>query len=613
MSTMSKLSTANGSRILRMALAIAAIGALIPAAYGEVAAPAPPAASPGLSPTPPGAKPQMAGPSVTTSATATAAAISPPPKVVHRAPRAKAIAPQAKPDSAGSHSDVSRNMALAEGKSTLMHLPFPVARVSVGDPRIADVILLNTTDVYLLGKSVGTTNLIIWNRSNEASIIDLSVSIDSSLLQARLSALLPNEKDLHVTVAGDTLILSGMVSDTVKADQAMSLANAYAQRGSRPATGTAAAAGAGAAPAPAAGGAADPSGGPAPSPRVINLMSIAAPQQVMLEVKVAEVSKTLVDQLGASLGINKTIGSWSYSLLSSLLSNNPSGLSGASKNNFFNLDAQKRDGLIKVLAEPNIMAISGQEASFLAGGKIFIPVSQTNNGGTPTITLEEKEFGVAVKFTPTVLEGGRINLKVSPEVSDLNKEGIGITATGISTTAILPSFTTRRATTTVQLFDGQSFAIGGLIKNNVTSNIKALPGLGEVPVLGALFRSTDFQTDRSELVFIITPHLVKPLPADYKLPTDEYIQPTRGDVFLQGKMEGRAPAPQPQPMPVPAPLPAPASMPPQAAMAAPVPPDMPVAMPVATPALSNDDLPQYRAVPKADAATPSASIIDDLK
>ncbi len=585
MSTMSKLSTANGSRILRMALAIAAIGALIPAAYGEVAAPAPPAASPGLSLTPPGAKPQMAGASVTTSATATAAAISPPPKVVHRAPRAKAIAPQAMPDSAGSHTDVSRNMALAEGKSTLMHLPFPVARVSVGDPRIADVILLNTTDVYLLGKSVGTTNLIIWNRSNEASIIDLSVSIDSSLLQARLSALLPNEKDLHVTVAGDTLILSGMVSDTVKADQAMSLANAYAQRGSRPATGTAAAAGAGAAPAPAAGGPADPSGGPAPSPRVINLMSIAAPQQVMLEVKVAEVSKTLVDQLGASLGINKTIGSWSYSLLSSLLSNNPSGLSGASKNNFFNLDAQKRDGLIKVLAEPNIMAISGQEASFLAGGKIFIPVSQTNNGGTPTITLEEKEFGVAVKFTPTVLEGGRINLKVSPEVSDLNKEGIGITATGISTTAILPSFTTRRATTTVQLFDGQSFAIGGLIKNNVTSNIKALPGLGEVPVLGALFRSTDFQTDRSELVFIITPHLVKPLPADYKLPTDEYIQPTRGDVFLQGKMEGRAPAPQP----------------------------MPVAMPVTTPALSNDDLPQYRAVPKADAATPSASIIDDLK
>src|SRR5207249_3277512 len=132
-----------------------------------------------------------------------------------------------------------------------------------------------------------------------------------------------------------------------------------------------------------------------------------------------------------------------------LLSNNPSIIGGANNKNgdFANLDAQKRDGLVKVLAEPTIMAISGQEASFLAGGKIFIPVSQSNNGGTPTITLEEKEFGVAVKFTPTVLEGGRINLKVAPEVSELNKEGVGITATGVNTTAILPSFTTRRATT----------------------------------------------------------------------------------------------------------------------------------------------------------------------
>jgi pilus assembly protein CpaC len=207
--------------------------------------------------------------------------------------------------------------------------------------------------------------------------------------------------------------------------------------------------------------------------------------------------------------------------------------------NFLTLDAQKRDGLIKVLAEPNIMAISGQEASFLAGGKIFIPVSQDNN----KVTLEEKEFGVAVRFTPTVLDGGRINLKVAPEVSDLNKNGVGLTAVGITGTSILPSFTTRRATTTVQLFDGQSFAIGGLIKNNMTTNIKALPVLGEIPVLGALFRSSDFQTDRSELVFIITPHLVKPLPPDYKLPTDGFIEPSRSEFFLQGKMEGQRPAP----------------------------------------------------------------------
>ncbi|MDO8038027.1 type II and III secretion system protein family protein [Janthinobacterium sp. SUN137] len=505
---MSTYRTASGIRGLRLALAIAAIGALAPRAHAE----------------------PVAATAATAVAAETGAARS-----SRAAVRPKSTPPQS--ESRTGRTEMAPQMSLAEGKSTLVRLPFAASRMSVGDPRIADVILLNPTEVYLLGRSVGTTNLILWNKSNDATIIDLAVGIDSSSLQARMAELLPNEK-IHVTVAGDTLILSGMVSDVVKADQALSLANAYVQRSTRSGGATSGAA-------PAAGAAAPAPAPDAGMPRVINLLSIAAPQQVMLEVKVAEVSKVLVDQLGASLGINKTIGSWSYSLLSSLLSNNPSGLSGASKNNFFNLDAQKRDGLIKVLAEPNIMAISGQEASFLAGGKIFIPVSQTNNGGVPTITLEEKEFGVAVKFTPTVLEGGRINLKVAPEVSDLNKDGIGITATGISATAVLPSFTTRRATTTVQLFDGQSFAIGGLIKNNVTSNIKALPGLGEVPVLGALFRSTDFQTDRSELVFIITPHLVKPLPADYKLPTDGYIQPTRGDMFMQGKMEGSAPAPAP--------------------------------------------------------------------
>jgi pilus assembly protein CpaC len=341
--------------------------------------------------------------------------------------------------------------------------------------------------------------------------------------------------------AADTVILSGMVSDSVKADQALALAQAYVQRG-RGAQASAQTAGILSATSAPAG-----AGQQQSAARVINMLSIAAPQQVMLEVKVAEVSKTLVDQLGASIGASKTSGSWTYTLLSNLLTNNPSLVDGFNNKNgnFATLDAQKRDGLVKVLAEPTIMAISGQEASFLAGGKIFIPVSQTNSGGIPTITLEEKEFGVAVKFTPTVLEGGRINLKVAPEVSELNKDGIGISASGLSATAILPSFTTRRAATTVQLYDGQSFAIGGLIKNNVSTNIKALPLLGEIPVLGALFRSSDFQTDRTELVFIITPHLVKPLPPDYKLPTDNYIEPSRAEFFMGGKMEGTPPPQEP--------------------------------------------------------------------
>jgi pilus assembly protein CpaC len=185
------------------------------------------------------------------------------------------------------------------------------------------------------------------------------------------------------------------------------------------------------------------------------------------------------------------------------------------------------------------MAISGQEGTFLVGGKFSIPVAQENN----RVTLEEKEFGVGLRFTPTVLSGGRINLHVAPEVSELSRDGIGLTATGFTGTAILPVVTTRRASTTVQLYDGQSFAIGGLIKNNLTASLKGLPVLGELPVLGALFRSTDYQQDRTELVFVITPHLVKPMTgAGYTLPTDKVGEPSRAAVILGGRLDGPAPA-----------------------------------------------------------------------
>jgi pilus assembly protein CpaC len=186
-----------------------------------------------------------------------------------------------------------------------------------------------------------------------------------------------------------------------------------------------------------------------------------------------------------------------------------------------------------------VMALSGQTGSFLAGGKVFIPVAQDNGTtGNRTVTLEEKEFGVSLRFTPTVLGNGRIHLRVRPEVSELNREGIGIVASGTAGTAVLPSFTARRAETTVQLMDGQSFAIGGLIRNNDTTSIKAFPFLGELPVIGALFRSTQFQNDRSELVFVITPRLVRPLPPEFRLPTDGYVPPTRQELMIEGRLEG---------------------------------------------------------------------------
>ncbi|MBA2676218.1 MAG: hypothetical protein H0U68_21405 [Ramlibacter sp.] len=206
------------------------------------------------------------------------------------------------------------------------------------------------------------------------------------------------------------------------------------------------------------------------------------------------------------------------------------------------IDAQKKDGVLRVLAEPNIMAISGQTASFLSGGKIFIPVAQSRDGvAGSTITLEEKEFGVGLKFTPTVLDGNRINLKLVSEASELQQAGSPFTSFN-GVTAVLPSMATRRVDTTVQLNDGQSFVVAGLIKNNMNTALDKFPGLGEVPVMGALFRSTEFQTDQTELMFVVTPRLVKPLTEAVVLPTDNHVVPSRADVLFMGKGEGRAPA-----------------------------------------------------------------------
>ena len=269
----------------------------------------------------------------------------------------------------------------------------------------------------------------------------------------------------------------------------------------------------------------------------------------MLAVQIAEVSKSLLERLEVGATLRFASGSWATTLLSNFLSGTANGLLDVRKSNGrqqLTIEAQKQDGLVRILAEPTVMAISGQEGSFLAGGKIFIPVGQDNN----KITLEEREYGVGLRFTPTVLSGGRINLKVAPEVSELSREGVGISAAGVSGRSILPVITTRRASTTVQLYDGQSYAIGGLIKNNQVSNITGVPWLSEVPILGALFRSTDFQHDRTELLFVITAHLVKPLPADAVLPTAQLAPPSRTDLMLGGKMEGTL-APPSVPPPVP--------------------------------------------------------------
>ena len=426
------------------------------------------------------------------------------------------------------------SMALQLGKSTLMRMPEPVQARTIGNPAVLQAMLVAPDTLYVVGVDIGTSNMIVQGRSGLCNVIEVVVGIDPTALQASIAALMPEQKNIRVSAAADTLVISGMVDDAQTAARVLELAAAFVRRPATPLPGAAGEKdekgdkGEKVAPAPAA----SASGGP----RIVNFLNVGAPQQVMLEVKIAEVSKTLLDKLETGLLKNFGGGSWSVALASNFLSGTLRGMLGIGRANgdHSRIDAEKREGLIRILAEPTLMAISGQEGSFLAGGRIFVPVAQDNN----KVTLEEKEFGVGLRFTPTVLAGGRINLRVAPEVSEISREGIGVSAAGLNGGAILPLITTRRASTTVELFDGQSFAIGGLIKNNRTANIQGLPILGELPVLGALFRSTDFQEDRTELLFVVTPHLVKPLPANYKLPTDGVGAPTREELFLGGQLEG---------------------------------------------------------------------------
>jgi len=422
-----------------------------------------------------------------------------------------------------------------------------------------DVLLLSPTEVYLLGKSIGSTNVVLLDKAGRCTAFDVVVGMDTGALQGVIAQLMPEEKGVRVSSAFDSIVLTGTVTDAGAVIRVLDLANAYV-RGSGGGSG------------------ASVSGA---NPRIVNMLSTGAPRQVMLEVRVAEVSKALLDRWGINFTRAFMSGDGStMKLLSGLLGGAGAmagqvsgvagglingtiagsvGTNGQAVSNFagpvnlingeikpalgtgatqLGIDAQKTDGLVKILAEPTVMAISGQKGSFLAGGKIFIPVSQESSGGGRSVTLEEKQFGVSVAFVPTVLDGGRINLEVATEVSELNRDGVGISVPGVSGLAVLPSFTSRSAKTTVQLMDGQSFAIGGLIKNNTTTNIKAFPFLGELPVVGALFRSTEFQSDKSELIFVITPRLAKPLPPNYALPTDNYVPPSRTDVHLLGRLEG---------------------------------------------------------------------------
>jgi pilus assembly protein CpaC len=343
-------------------------------------------------------------------------------------------------------------------------------------------------------------------------------------LKETLYKILPEEKDIKIAMAQDHVTLSGRVSSTSNLSQVLAISESFYPK------------------------------------KVINLLEVSGVHQVMLEVRVAEMSRSLIRRLGFNFSYLSGSGSnFGLSLLGSLTSlpkegwpGNPLGVSTRASYLFrFTghggttwtgvVDALKEDGLLKILAEPTLITLSGKTANFLAGGEFPIPVPQS--GLTNTITIEYKPFGVGLNFSPTVLSSKKISMQVSPEVSELDF-GNAIQVQGF----VVPALTTRRASTTIELADGQSFAIAGLLKDDVRTVVSKYPILGEIPILGALFRSTSFQKSETELIIIVTPHLVKPLDlAKQTLPTDQYVEPNDFEFYLLGLAEGKG-EPKPSPL-----------------------------------------------------------------
>jgi pilus assembly protein CpaC len=408
---------------------------------------------------------------------------------------------------------------LVAGKSIVLKSAEPVKRVSVAKPEIADFILISPQEVYVLGKAAGVTTLMLWHDKKLIAIYDVEVGYDISQLKEKLNQVLPEEKDLRVLATNESVTLSGKISNTTNLSQALALARAYAPKG-----------------------------------QVNNLVEVGGVHQVMLEVRVAEMSRSITKELGFNLTGIKGGNQFGVTTLGGLTSlarpseaniesGGPFGLFVTPAVNAlfrFNrgqwswtgfIDALREDGLAKVLAEPTLIALSGQSASFLAGGQFPVPIPQ----GLGTVAIEYKDFGVRLAFTPTVLSENKISMKVAPEVSELDFS----TAVQIEG-FVVPGLRARKAETVIQLADGQSFAIAGLLSENIRDVSSKYPILGDIPILGALFRSRAFQKNETELVIIATPHIAKPLDmAKQSLPTDNYVEPDDMELYLLGLMEGK--------------------------------------------------------------------------
>lgn len=411
-------------------------------------------------------------------------------------------------------------------KSQMLTVDQPVGRVMVGNQEIADILPITTKSIYVLGRKLGTTSLTIFDKADKVmAVVDVAVGPDIVSLRRQLGELMPNEK-IGASISNDAIVLTGVASNGPAIDRAVQLAKTFA------------------------------------GDKVVNMVSIGASQQVLLEVRFSEVSRDTAKNLGLGAFLNSASGRFDgvFGNGSQLVPGGNGGIMqrsaiteafGVFRQQFDiggvtidgTLDALESKGLVKTLAQPTLIALSGETASFLAGGEFPIPVSQNSGGGgnnNSGITVEFKPFGVSLAFTPTVLADGVISLSVEPEVSAIDTSS-SVQVNGIN----IPGLRTRRASTVLELRDGEAFAIAGLMQRDFGTNVRQMPLLGSIPILGTLFRSSGFQRGETELVIVVTPRLVKPVkPNQIALPTDRVGDAREGDLFLMGRTDTAVPAVQ---------------------------------------------------------------------
>ncbi|WP_095013114.1 type II and III secretion system protein family protein [Tsuneonella mangrovi] len=410
-------------------------------------------------------------------------------------------------------------------KSQVVSADRAIARAMIGNPDIADVLPISERSVYVLGKTFGTTSLTLYDKGNRViAVMDIEVGPDVEGFENQVADLIPGQH-IEARISAGNLLLTGTVNDPGAAERAAQLAKAYA------------------------------------GDKVINLISVGSSQQIMLEVRFAEVNRTIGEKLGVDHSFNGTNFTGVAGDGAALSGTGPATL-GAISDSFgifgtafhigtlsidSTLNILERKGLAKTLAEPTLVALSGEKASFLAGGEFPVPVQQgSSSGGNNGITVQFKPFGVSLAFTPTVLSDKVISMIVEPEVSSIDPSA-SVTVNGLT----VPGLQTRRASTTVELRDGESFAIAGLLRQDFQTTVKQLPILGSIPIIGSLFRSSSFQKGETELLIVVTPRLVAPLrPDQVRLPTDRIEDPQPSDVLISGDgYRTKELAPQPGAMP----------------------------------------------------------------